>query len=316
MRNEFRRLFFAITLCASLVAGLAFPGSVAQARDEVFPAVIPLPNGWLPEGIAIGPGPTFYSGSRADGAIYRGDLRTGEGEIFIQGQAGRVAVGLKYDPSCDILLVAGGGTGQGYVYNGSTGAEVNVFQFTTAGATAFINDVVVTKDAAYFTNSRLPELYRVDLSDCGNPPTTFETITLSGDWQQVEGFNANGLVAHASGRRLIIVNSALGSLFLVNPSDGQATLIDLGEANVANGDGLLLRGKALYVVQNSLNQIAVIKLGPGWSSGEVVDIITQSNFDVPTTIGRFGSALYAINARFGTPNTPTTPYNIVRVELD
>jgi len=34
---------------------------------------------------------------------------------------------------------------------------------------------------------------------------------------------------------------------------------------------------------------------------------------VPTTIDRHGSRLYAVNARFGTTPTPTTPYTVVQV---
>ena len=45
--------------------------------------------------------------------------------------------------------------------------------------------------------------------------------------------------------------------------------VDLGGATLANGDGLLLAGRVLFVVQNRLNQIAVVQLsgrstGAGW----------------------------------------------------
>jgi len=92
-----------------------------------------------------------------------------------------------------------------------------------------------------------------------------------------------------------------------------ATQINLGGASVSAGDGLLLRGRTLYVVRNQLNQIAIIDLAPDLSSGEVVGTITNPNFDVPTTIAAFGNALYAVNARFNTPPTPSTTYSIVRV---
>jgi hypothetical protein len=34
---------------------------------------------------------------------------------------------------------------------------------------------------------------------------------------------------------------------------------------------------------------------------------------VPTTIAEFGQRLYAVNARFGTPVTPTTPYWVTQL---
>ena len=76
-----------------------------------------------------------------------------------------------------------------------------------------------------------------------------------------------------------------------------------------------LQGKTLYVVQNRLNQIAVIALDSDYSLGTIENIITSPLFRVPTTITLFGNSLYAVNARFGTPPTPDTDYNVVRVPL-
>jgi hypothetical protein len=81
-----------------------------------------------------------------------------------------------------------------------------------------------------------------------------------------------------------------------------------------SGDGLVLAGNTLYVVQNSLNQIAVIELNGSLTAGILVDTITDGAFDVPTTAALFGSKLYAVNARFSTPPTPDTECDIVQVE--
>src|SRR5215207_4843712 len=251
---------------------------IGAAPAQAFPDVIPLPNGFQPEGIASGTGTTFYVGSIPTGAVYRGDLRTGEGEILVPAQAGRAAIGLKYDERTGLLFVAGGPTGYAYVYNGETGANVAEIQLTTGPS--FINDVVVTGDAAYFTNSFQPVIYRVPLANNGElpPNPTSEEIPLSGDYQFTAGaFNANGIAA------------------------------------TPNGNGILLQGKTLYVVQNQLNQIAVVELNSDFTEGTIVDTITSSSFRVPTTIARFGDSLYAVNARFGTPATPDTEYEVVRV---
>jgi hypothetical protein len=123
----------------------------AAPAHQTFPEVIALPNGFQPEGIASGKGTTFYVGSIPTGAVYRGDLRSGEGEVFVPAQEGRSAIGLKYDTRSGLLFVAGGNTGYAYIYDGKTGANVAEIQLSTLPS--FINDVVVTKDAAYFTNS-------------------------------------------------------------------------------------------------------------------------------------------------------------------
>jgi hypothetical protein len=99
----------------------------------------------------------------------------------------------------------------------------------------------------------------------------------------------------------------------VDPATGVATRIDLGTGAVPNGDGLLLQGKTLYVVQNQLNQIAVVKLNSDFTSGTIASTITSPLFRVPTTIARIGDLLYAVNARFGTTPTPDTEYEVVHV---
>ena len=80
------------------------------------------------------------------------------------------------------------------------------------------------------------------------------------------------------------------------------------------GDGLLVSGRTLLVVQNRLNQVAVVqprtaRARRARSSG----LLTDPRFDVPTTVAAFGNRLYLPNARFTTPPTPTTPYNAVAI---
>lgn len=294
----------AVLLVPIVVLLAAATGALAA---KPFPDVIALPDGWLPEGVAVGKGHTFYSGSRANGAVYAGDLRTGEGAIVVPGTSGRIAVGLKVD-NRDRIFVAGGPEGKAYVY-GPDGGELRAY---TLG-TGFINDVVVTNTAAWFTNSARPELYRVDIAPDGTLDDVAEVVPLGGDWEQVTGFNANGIDATADGSRLVVVNSATGKLYLVDAATGVADEIDLGGDTVTAGDGILLEGTTLYVVRNRLNLVAVVGLAADLRSGTVVDAITSPHFDVPTTVARFGDRLVLVNARFTTPPTPATPYTAVIV---
>jgi sugar lactone lactonase YvrE len=300
------------SLLALLLVALTLT-MIGGTSTAPFPEVIPLPNGFQPEGIASGNGTTFYVGSIPTGAVYRGDLRTGEGEVIVEPPAGRSAIGLKFDAPTGWLFVAGGPTGAAYVYDAETGATISAIQLETL--TSFINDVVVTKDAAYFTNSFQPILYKVPLESIAESPTMPEVIKipLSGDYQSVPGFNANGIAATPNGKSLIIVNSTVGALYLVDPETGVATRIDLGTGAVPNGDGILLQGKTLYVVQNFLNQIAVVELNADFSAGEIATTITNSLFRIPTTVARFGSTLCVVNARFDTLPTPDTEYEVVCV---
>jgi hypothetical protein len=147
----------------------------------------------------------------------------------------------------------------------------------------------------------------------GGPP---REIALTGDFVQTGPpgtTNLNGIALARGGRTLILVQSNTGKLFTAHAQTGVTREIHLGGANVVNGDGLLLRGRTLFVVQNRLNQIAQIELGHRLARGEVERIISDPAFDVPTTIASFGPFLYAVNARFGTPSPTTAAFGVVRV---
>lgn len=299
-----------LLLSIALVA-VAFPAGVGAA--ERFPKLIGLPDGWQPEGIVTGRGPVLYAGSLAGLGIHEIDLRTGEGQLLADGE-GRTTVGLGFDRRTNYIFAAGGPDGSAYVFDADSGALARTYSFAGAG---FVNDVIVTRQAAYFTDSFNPKLYRVELGPGGRllGQGAVGTIPLSGEFGFEPGeFNANGIEATPDGKSLIVVNSTLGTLYRVDPDTGEATEIDLGGESVTNGDGILLQGKTLYVVRNQLNRIAVIRLSPDLSSGTLIDTISDRNFDVPTTLALFGSRLYAVNARFSTPPTPTTEYSIVQLK--
>ena len=135
------------------------------ASEQTFPATIRLPDGFQPEGIAIA-GNTFYVGSIPTGAVYRGDLRTGAWrEPLVPGGAGKAAIGVEVRPRAASSSPAArrgrrsstrarpGGAGDVPAHDGPT----------------FINDVVVTRNAAWFTDSLNPVLYRVRSAATGRP---------------------------------------------------------------------------------------------------------------------------------------------------
>ena len=301
-----------------LVLALAIPLTSVAARQS-FPEVIPLPEGFQPEGIARGNGHTFYTGSLNGGAIFRGDLRSGEVEMIAEPGA-RMAVGMKFDPRSGLLFVAGGAFGTAYVFNGKTGELDTTYQLTPSAS--FINDVIVTRQAAYFTDSFQKQFYRLPLGPMGAlpGPGDVQTVLLGPGFDFMQAaFNANGIAATADGSQLIIVNSAFGKLYKVDPLSGEASAIELSGGDVQSGDGMILRGRTMYVVQNILNQIAVIELQPDLSAGVITGHLTSQFFRVPTTAAAFGNALYAVNARFdeippGQP-APDDTFEAVRVEI-
>jgi outer membrane protein assembly factor BamB len=298
------RLLLAVATIAAAVTSIA-------GAQNAFPSRIDLPNGFQPEGITIA-GDTFYVGSIPTGDIYRGSLRTGKG-IVLPEVSGDAAIGMKVDRGR--LFVAGGPTGKAYVYNAKTGALVTSYALSAGGS--FVNDVVVTKRAAWFTDSFKAVLYRVTLGPNGRPGASFTTVNLGGEYSQGPSFNVNGIDATTNGKTLVFVQSNSGKLFTTG-ANGIARAITLtsptGAAeSVPNGDGILLDGKTLYVVQNQLNVVAKIVLSPNLRSGRVLRRISSSDFDVPTTIAEHGTRLYAVNARFGTPPSPSTDYWVTQI---
>ena len=286
----------------------------ATAGAATFPDTIRLPDGWQPEGIASGRGTSLYVGSIPTGAVWKGDARTGRGDVLVGGQAGRSAIGIKVDRR-NRLFVAGGATGQAFVYDARTGADLASYQLAPAGAATFVNDVVVTAKAAWFTDSRIQQLYALPLGHHGRLPaqSRVRTLPLTGDLVYGEGNNLNGIVAARGGRVLLSVQTNTGKLFRIDPRSGVTREVDLGGASLLNGDGMLLAGRTLFVVQNRDNKIAVVKLSGSLHRGRVVATLTDPGFDVPTTIAFTAGRLYAVNARFGTTDPQPARYDIVRV---
>jgi sugar lactone lactonase YvrE len=309
-----RKLSIAAILAVAIVANgvVSAPASDDSTTSQagVFPNIIQLPNGWFGEGIATGRGTSFYVSSLEGSAIYAGDLRTGVGRVLVPPDPDRLALGLKVDRR-NRIFVAGALTGQAYVYDADTGRTLATFTFGPP-ETTLVNDVIVTKDAAYFTDSFNPRLFVVPIARNGALGTPYE-LPLSGDYVHIpDGFNLNGIEATPSGRTLIVDQTDTHKLFRVNPNTGVAREIPVdGDAGL--GDGLLLRGRTLYVATGLDNEVRVVELEPALQSGTLIRTITDPLFDVPTTIAGFGRRLYVVNWRFTTEPGPDVPYWVVQL---
>ena len=309
-----RRRTAAIVAVTALVVTLLTPpaqAAPAAPAGHLLPTTLALPDGFQPEGIAIGALPYAYFGSRRDGSIYRASLITGQGRVISAGP-GTPSLGLKLDRR-GRLFVAGGSGGDARVIDASSGRVLRSYTLQTVPA--FINDVVLTPGAAWFTDSRNPVLFRLPLGRRGALPTPaqVERVPLTGALVYGPGNNANGITATPDGRGLLVVQSNTGRLFRVDPRTGVTTEVDLGGETLANGDGLLLRGRTLYVVQNRLNTVAKVRIDAAGTRGRVVERVTDARFDVPTTVAAYGHRLYLPNARFTTPPTADTPYTVVAI---
>lgn len=301
-----------ISLAALAATALAAAPVAAGAGIDA----IPLPNGYQPEGIASGPGDDLYVGSIPTGRVVRLDARTGSRTEVVPAREGRSALGLKVDRGR--VFVAGGPTGRAFVYDARTGADL-ADVVLTAGP-SLVNDVDVTRTAAFFTDSLRPQLYRLALDAAGAPAARAQTLPITGDMRYDDNpqtFEANGIVSTRSGEDLLVVQSRTGKLFRIDPVTGHSVEVVLtgGDGRgLVNGDGLVLQGETLYAVQNRLNRIAVVDLDSNLDRGRITTYLEDPNLDFPSTIARQGGDLFTVNARFSTPPRPDTPYDVRRVE--
>jgi len=295
---------------AASASGAGAPSAPAGKESPGRPTkIFSLPDGWAPEGIETSPSGTAYVTSRVSGSIFRLNLFTGTGSVLFTGP-GTPSLGLKLNRRGG-LFVAGGSGGDARVVDARTGRLLASYTLAAAGA-SFINDVILTDRAAYFTDSTNPALYNLALGKHGELPNAARTIPLTGV-AYTTGINVNGIATGLRPGELLLVQSNTGLLFRVDAATGAATALDLGGELVTFGDGILRIGHTLYVVRNQANEIAVVRLRGG--RGEIVDRLTDPAFDIPTTVAAFGGRLYLPNARFTTPVTPTTPYSVVGIGI-
>lgn len=316
MRRTIGIFALALTL---LSAGAFAPPQVASADMEpsAWPNVLQLPDGWLPEGIVAGDGNTLYAGSRRNGAIYAIDLTTGAGRVLYEGRSGGLATGLKYDSRTGYIFASGASAGDLNVIDSSTGNRVASFKLAQTPGPTFINDVILTQNAAYATDSNRPVIYKIPLGVDGKPLTQDDVviISLSGDYQHQTGFNLNGIEATPAGDGLIAVQSGTGKLFMIDPSSGKTTHIAVN--GPVNGDGLLRIDRTLYAVRNTAGNSALIKIemAPNFLSGTILGETKDSTWETPTTAALAGNRIYLVNSRFPAGNALTVKYWITSVDL-
>jgi Cu-Zn family superoxide dismutase len=318
----FKMLSLAVLMLGTIA--WAAPGHV-NAAPTSRPAAAPRPTTYIlpgtnvfPEGVAFDrKSGDFFVSSTTNGAIFRGNISEPQTEVFLPGNTdGRTAaVGLKVDDQ-GRLFIAGGNTGKVFVYDTATGTLLATFDNDLAAT--FINDVAITKDGtAYFTDSVNPFLYRVTQNEQGQ--FEFERwLDFTGTpFAYQPGFNANGIAASPNGKYLIVVQSNTGKLFRIEIATKEVTEIDLGGVALTNGDGILLKGRRLYVVRNRQEQIVKVQLTGNLSSGTVVSSTTDESFGYPTTIAEARGRLLVVNSQFdrrGPGLTPDLPFTVASVK--
>ncbi len=295
----------AVLIAVPVAIGQSGKKPKKKAKGPKTPIEYVLPgDAVFPEGITV-QGERFYVSSTTDGTIFRGSRKKSQAGIFLPGGAdGRTtAVGVR--TSGQRLFIAGGATGQIWVYNTKTKSLLRRFD---TGAGGFLNDIAVVDGDAYVTDSRRPHIYRVTREQVN--AGTGDTVPLTpwiDNYPEFDpaAFNANGIVSRGADE-LIYVQSGAGKLWRIDVSSKAITNIPMSEP-VNAGDGLVRHGNRLYVVRNSLERIAIVSL----KSGKLLSSFTSERFKFPTTAAKQGNRLLVVNSQFdkrmsGNPELPFT----------
>ena len=314
MRRIVTALIGAALAATTLVSGAA-PAAAAHSHER--PDVYVLPGeAVFPEGIAADQRTgTFWVSSTTDGTIFRGTVKDRTLDVFLPaGTDGRTtAIGLEY--SRGILYVAGGATGEVWLYGAYSGRLLARLDTGLEGT--FINDVAVARGAAYFTDSRQPYVYRVtrhhgtwQIERWLNYSTTVIPFGA--------GFNLNGIAASPSGRYLFVIHSSTGRLFRIDTLTRAVREVDLGGRTLTAGDGLETRGSSLYVVRNAVGTVARVVLSRQGLRGRVVAEVSDPSFRFPTTAEVLRGRLLVVNSQFnrrGPGLTPELPFTVSSIRL-
>jgi Cu-Zn family superoxide dismutase len=304
-----------LTVALSTPARAQKPGSITQH---------PLPaDVTFPEGVAYdAKSGAIYTGSALTGAIVRMTLDGKPATVVAPAGATLatepfpVLLGMKID-GAGRLWLAGGRTGQMAVIDAASGKLLKKFEVPNKGA-SLINDVVIVGQAAYFTDSLTPTLWRVTTTDnqIGDlePWLQFAGTPLE---YTTPGANLNGIAASADGRDLVVVQMNKGLLFRIGIGDKRVTPIDIGGESVATGDGLVLDGRTLYVVRQGEQEIVTIDLAADLSRGRVLSRFKDPALAWPATAARVGTQLLVVNTQFNkrASKDPVTPFSLVGVPL-
>ena len=311
-----RRTVLAAALVAPALVATGPAASAASAHATgPAPGTIRLPDGFRPEGITSGRGGKFWTGSLADGRLYSGDLATGRGRVVVPGEPGKALRGMQLDGRSGLVWVAGNEGPVGTVYAYSRTGDL-VHRVEVPGA-VFLNDLVVTRDAVWVTDSRVDRLTRLPLGPSGAPASGLSYLPLTGAWPTPEGLRANG-IRELDRDTLVVNNSTAGGLWAVRKADGVVVPVEVvGGPGLTGGDGLERVGDVLYDVRGSGQQevsVLVLRHRRGTWRALWRGALTDPTLSVPSTATRQGRYLWAVNARFGAvPDPATAQYWVTRL---
>jgi sugar lactone lactonase YvrE len=325
MFRPFHLATFSGALC--LTAALAVhaaaqpgPGQAAPIERYDLPADVT-----FPEGIAYDPATgSIYTASALTGTLARVNATTKTAEIVAPAGVlvpGGMAttfpavLGMKLDDR-NRLWIAGGRSGRFLVADAKTGKVLKQLDVPDP-ARSLVNDVALIGTTGYFTDTRVPTLWRIEAKGDEIGPVE-PWLDFSGTpLQYYEGANLNGITATPDGQSLIVVQMGKGLLYRIDVKTKAVTPIDTGGADLTGADGLVLDGQTLYVVRQTAVEIAAVQLSNDLAKGTVTARLKDPLLAWPATAVKVGDRLLVVNTQFNVRNDKkeTRPFTIASVPL-
>jgi sugar lactone lactonase YvrE len=302
-----RHLLAVLAAPVLALSAVAAPAAAAPRAETTTVYTLDPSTHGNPEGVAWDPATrAFFVSSVGDGTIYRGTLPDPTVRPAIPGP-GAPAVGMKV--AGGKLFVAGGPAGDVRVYDTRSGAQVG--EFTTPGTGGFLNDLVVTEAGdVWITDSFRPVLWHLTpaLVKAGSGQALGVPVGPEITYQP--GFNLNGIVALEDGKRLVVVQANIGTLFRIDLAGAGRRITPVAGVSVPGGDGLLVDRGRLLVVQGNPAQISVLKLRE--ATATLDGVITDPTLRGPSTVARAQDRYLVVNADFALSRTPFTVSGLPR----
>ncbi|MDQ5841168.1 MAG: gluconolaconase, partial [Chloroflexota bacterium] len=178
---------------------------------------------------------------------------------------------------------------------------------------AFLNDVAIgPDDAAYFTNSGAPQVFRVAQKRGTWSVQTWADAT--GTIATPPGINLNGIVVATDGRSLVVAQSNVGRLWRFDLGSRAVSPVDSGDTNLIDADGLVLQGRTLWVVRNRSHVLTALHLGANAATARLVSEQPTDPGRVFTTAKLAEGRLLLVDSKFDQP-VGLPPYQVVALDV-
>ena len=289
--------------CAAVATVVALLGGAtanAGPRERDRDADLPQAGVFL-EGIGVDKraGVFYVSATNQSGAIYRGSTRRKDQvlELWQPPRAGDNGRGIAVD-RLGRVYVAGGPAAEVRVF--SRGGAL-LAELPTGAAGSFLNDVWVGPDgAAYVTDSSLPVIWRVSHGRDGwRIERWLDVSSTIAYTPSLTDFDLGGIVSTSDRRFLLTTQGTTGQLWRIDLRTRAIAEVDLRGQRLTNADGIVLRGRTLWVVQNFTRQITRLRLHGRYERATVEDVLATPADRTFTTAKRVAGRLLVVDSKFG-----------------